>query len=108
MEKADNVFMMCADFGWADLGSWGALYDIAGKDGQKNANLKRSRIMLYESSGNIIAMDGAPEKLTVVQGLNDYIIAESNNVLLICRKDDEQRIKQFVTDAQLNFGEKFN
>ncbi|GAB6394778.1 MAG: mannose-1-phosphate guanylyltransferase [Bacteroidales bacterium] len=108
MEKADNVFMMCADFGWADLGSWGALYDIAGKDEQKNANLKHSRIMLYESRGNIIAMDGAPEKLTVIQGLDDYIIAESNNVLLICRKDDEQRIKQFVTDAQLNFGEKFN
>ncbi|MDR1981069.1 MAG: mannose-1-phosphate guanylyltransferase [Tannerellaceae bacterium] len=106
MEKADNVYMMCADFGWADLGTWGSLYDIAQKDGQNNAMLK-SNAMLYESSGNIIATDN-PDRLVVVQGLNDYIVAESGNALLICKKDDEQRIKQFVADAQLEFGKTYS
>jgi mannose-1-phosphate guanylyltransferase len=107
MEKADNVYMMCVDFGWADLGTWGSLYDIAGKDEQNNAKLKKSNVILYESSGNIIAMDD-PDRLVVIEGLDDYIVAESGNVLLICKKDDEQRIKQFVADVQLKFGQQFN
>jgi mannose-1-phosphate guanylyltransferase len=107
MEKADNVYMMCVDFGWADLGTWGSLYDIAGKDEQNNAKLKKSNVIQYESSGNIIAMDD-PGRLVVIEGLNDHIVAESGNVLLICKKDNEQRIKQFVADVQLKFGQKFN
>jgi mannose-1-phosphate guanylyltransferase len=107
MEKADNVYMMCVDFGWADLGTWGSLYDIAGKDEQNNAKLKNSNVILCESSGNIIAMDD-PDRLVVIEGLDDYIVAESGNVLLICKKNDEQRIKQFVADVQLKFGQKFN
>ncbi|MDR1258962.1 MAG: mannose-1-phosphate guanylyltransferase [Tannerellaceae bacterium] len=107
MEKADNVYMMCVDFGWADLGTWGSLHDIAGKDEQSNAKLKKSNVMLYESNGNIIAMDD-PDRLVVIEGLDDHIVAESGNVLLICKKDDEQRIKQFVADAQLKFGQTFN
>jgi mannose-1-phosphate guanylyltransferase len=107
MEKASNVYMLGVDFGWADLGTWGSLYDIAGKDEQNNAKLKNSNVTLYESSGNIIAMDD-PDRLVVIEGLNDYIVAESGNVLLICRKDDEQRIKQFVADVQLKFGQRFN
>jgi mannose-1-phosphate guanylyltransferase len=106
MEKADNVYVMCVDFGWADLGTWGSLYDIAGKDEQNNAKLKKSNVMLYESSGNIIAIDN-PDRLVVIEGLDDYIVAESDNVLLICKKNDEQRIKQFVADVQLNFGKEF-
>ncbi len=107
MEKAENVYMMCVDFGWADLGTWGSLYDIAGKDDQNNARLKTNNVLAYESSGNIIAMNDA-SRLVVIQGLNDYIVAESGNALLICRKDDEQRIKQFVADVQLKYGKEFN
>lgn len=107
MEKADNVFMLCVDFGWADLGTWGSLYDIAHKDESGNAVLKKNRTLLYESSENVIAVDD-PSRLVVVQGLNDYIVAESGNVLLICRKDDEQRIKQFVADAQMKYDKEFN
>jgi mannose-1-phosphate guanylyltransferase len=105
MEKADNVYMMCVDFGWADLGTWGSLYDLAQKDKQDNALLKKTQAMLYESQGNIIAMDN-PDRLVVIEGLDDYIVAESGNVLLICKKENEQRIKQFVADAQLRFGKK--
>ena len=107
MEKADNVYMLCADFGWADLGTWGSLFELAPKDEYNNAVLKNSNALLYESSGNVIAV-GNPKRLTVVQGLNDCIVAESGNVLLICKKDDEQRIKQFVADAQIKHGAEFN
>ena len=105
MEKADNVYMLCVDFGWADLGTWGSLFDRAPKDKHNNALLK-SNVLLYESSNNIVALDN-PKRLAVIQGIHDCIIAESGNVLLICQKDDEQRIKQFVADAQMKFGKEF-
>jgi Mannose-1-phosphate guanylyltransferase len=106
MEKADNVYMLGVDFGWADLGTWGSLYDIATKDNNANALLK-SRVMMYDSRENLIAL-GDKNKLAVIQGLNGYIVADSGNVLLICKKEDEDRIKQFVADAQLEFGKEFN
>jgi mannose-1-phosphate guanylyltransferase len=106
MEKADNVYMKCVDFGWADLGTWGSLYDIADKDENNNAVLK-SRALLYDSENNIVSL-GDKTRLVVIQGLNGYIVAENGNVLLICKKEDEQRIKQFMTDAQLKFGNEFS
>lgn len=105
MEKADNVYMLPAQFGWSDLGTWGALHELAEKDENNNTTLKKNALY-YESEGNIVAV---PEgKLCVIQGLKDYIVAESGNALLICRRSDEQSIKQFVMDANLNFGEEFN
>ncbi|MDD6209398.1 MAG: mannose-1-phosphate guanylyltransferase [Bacteroidales bacterium] len=105
MEKADNVYMLPAQFGWSDLGTWGALHELAVKDDNNNTTLKKNALY-YESEGNIVAV---PEgKLCVIQGLKDYIVAESGNALLICRRSDEQSIKQFVMDANLNFGEEFN
>ena len=62
---------------------------------------------MYESNGKIVALDN-PKRLTVIQGINDCIVAESGNVLLICKKEDEQRIKQFVADAQMKYGKEFN
>lgn len=106
MEKADNVYMLCVDFGWADLGTWGSIFDIAPRDEANNAVLK-TRAMLYESEDNIIAIEDR-NRLTVIQGLKDYIVAESGNVLLICRKTDEQRIKQYMADTQIRFGDEFN
>ena len=106
MEKADNVFMLSVDFGWADLGTWGSIYDIAQKDKNQNAVLK-TKALLYEAKNNIIALENEG-RLVVIQGLNDYIIAESGNVLMICKKEDEDRIKLYMADAQLNYGEKFN
>jgi len=107
MEKAHNVYMQCVDFGWADLGTWGSLFDIAPrKDANNNAVLK-SRALLYDSRNNIVALED-PSRLAVIQGLNDYIVAESGNVLLICKKEDEQRIKQFMADAQLKYDSEFS
>lgn len=107
MEKADNVYMMCVDFGWADLGTWGSLFDIANKDEQNNAKLKKNKIMLYDSHSNIIAVDN-PNRLVVIDGLNDCIVAESGNALMICRRGNEERIKQFVADTKIKYGNEFS
>ena len=107
MEKANNVYMQCVDFGWADLGTWGSLFEIATtKDRDNNAVLK-SRALLYECKNNIIAL-GDNKRLAIVQGLDDYIVAENGNVLLICKKEDEQRIKLFMTDARLSFDDEYS
>lgn len=105
MEKADNVYMMCVDFGWADLGTWGSIFDIAPRDEANNAVLK-TRVLIYESENNIISLENQ-NRLAVVQGLNDFIVAESGNVLLICKKEDEDRIKQYMADAQIKYGDEF-
>jgi mannose-1-phosphate guanylyltransferase len=104
MEKADNVYMLVADFGWSDLGTWGSLYDLSEKDEQQNVALKCHSLFI-ESSDNLIAL---PEsKLVVAQGLDGYIVVESDNVLLICKKSEEQRIKQFVADVNMAFGAEY-
>jgi mannose-1-phosphate guanylyltransferase len=105
MEKADNVYMLCVDFGWADLGTWGSLFDIANRDRDNNAVLK-SRALLYECKNNIIAL-GNSKRLAIVQGLEDYIVAENGNVLLICKKEDEQRIKLFIADSKLKYDDEY-
>jgi len=105
LEKADNVYVLCSDFGWTDLGTWGSLYDISPKDENSNVTLKCKSIF-YDSTNNIVALP--QDKLAVVQGLENYIIAESDNVLLICKKEEEQHIRQFVNDVSLKFDGKFN
>ena len=105
MEKAEKVFVLCSEFGWSDLGTWGSLYDLTGKDENKNVVLK-CESLLYESKNNIVALPKG--KLAVIQGLEDYIVVETDDVLLICKKEDEQRIRQFVNDATVKFDGKYS
>jgi len=102
MEKADNVHVICADFGWSDLGTWGSLYTHLDKDESGNAVIGKNAF-LYNSSN--CAVNIASGKLAVIQGLDDYIVVESDGILLICKKDEEQRIKDFVNDVKIKFGE---
>lgn len=104
MEKAQNVFVLPADFGWSDLGTWGSLYDHINKDSHQNS-VVGNNVMLYESSNCVVNMP--KNKLVVLQGLDDYIVVESDNILLVCKKQDEQQIRQFVNDVKLNKGDKF-
>lgn len=104
MEKASNVYVISADFGWSDLGTWGSLHEISEKDGQANASLIGDTLF-YESAENVVTVPKG--KLAVIQGLEGFVVAEADNVLLICKKEEEQRIRQFVTDAKLKFGEKY-
>ena len=104
LEKASNVYVLCADFGWSDLGTWGSLYDLSEKDKDKNVTLKCDALY-YESKNNMVAM--STDKLAVIHGLDGYIVAESDNVLLICKKEDEQNIRQYVNDVTVKFDENY-
>ena len=105
MEKAQNVYVIPSDFGWSDLGTWGSLYELSDKDENENVTL-HSDATYYDSHGNIVTLPKG--HLAVVQGLEDCIVAESNGVLLICKRDAEQQIRQFFMDAEVKFEGKFS
>lgn len=105
MEKATNVYVLCADFGWSDLGNWGSLYDLSEKDDKGNVTLKCDTAF-YDSEDNVVAIAG--DKLAVISDLSGYIVAESDNVLMICKRENEQAIRQYVNDAQVKFEGKYN
>lgn len=92
MEHAQNIYVFPADFGWSDLGTWGSLYELSGKDKEGNAIIGE-RVKMVECRDCIVHLSG--EHQIVLQGLEGYIIAEQNGVILICKKEEEQRIKEF-------------
>ena len=92
MEKADEIFVCPADFGWSDLGTWGSLLVQTKKDLYGNSCIGND-INVFETSNCMIHT--TQEKKVVIQGLDGYIIAENDNTLLICKLSEEQRIKQF-------------
>ena len=92
MEKAEEIFVCPADFGWSDLGTWGSLLTQSKRDLYGNA-LIGENISLFESRGCIVHT--TQEKKVVIQGLDGYIVAENDDTLLICKLSEEQRIKQF-------------
>jgi len=104
MEKAGNVYVRSSIIGWSDLGTWGSLYDHIRHDDKKNAVVGKN-VMLYDSKNCIVNVP--KDKLVVMQGLEDYIVVESDGILLICKKEDEQQIRTFVNDAKVLKGEKF-
>jgi len=104
MEKAENVYVLCSDFGWSDLGNWGSLYENSNKDAQGNV-VSGKNVMLYGSKNCIVNMPN--EKLVILQGLDGYIVVESEGTLLVCKKEDEQQIRQFVNDVRMNKGENY-
>ena len=104
MEKATNVYVMLADFGWSDLGTWGSLHELTDKDENGNA-VAKCEAMFYNAKNNMVAL---PEgELVVIEGLNDYLVARDNGVLLICKKDEEGKIRQYVKDAEEKYGNKY-
>ena len=105
MEKADNVSVLAADFGWSDLGTWGSLYELSDKSESGNVSLN-GQVEYYNSGNNIVSVSS--DKLVVLSGMNDFIVAESDNVLLICPKKDEQNIRQIVNDVQIKYTGKYN
>ncbi|MVN76830.1 NTP transferase domain-containing protein [Hymenobacter sp. HMF4947] len=104
MEKADNVYVLPADIGWSDLGTWDSLHQIGMQDAF--GNVVDGDVLLYEARECIIKTPH--ERLVVVQGLEGYIIAEHDNVLLICQRSEEQRVKEFVADVKAKKGVGYN
>jgi len=104
MESADNVYVLCADFGWSDVGTWGALYAQQPKNENGNV-VNGNSVFTYDTQNSIVQVPNG--KITVLQGLDGYIVVESDEVLLVCRKDDEQQIRQFVNDVRMQKGNKY-
>lgn len=96
MEKADNVYVWLSDFAWSDLGSWSSLHDINKKD--KDKNVVDANAMVYDTRNSIIK--GSKDKLIVVQGLEDYLVGEFDNVIIVCEKDKEDLFRRFVNDLK--------
>jgi mannose-1-phosphate guanylyltransferase len=104
LEKADNVYVRSSIIGWSDLGTWGSLYEHIKQDDHNNAVVGKN-VLMYDSKNCIVNVP--KDKLVVLQGLDDYIVVESNGILLICKKEDEQQIRTFVNDVKVAKGEKF-
>jgi mannose-1-phosphate guanylyltransferase len=96
MEKADNVHVVLSSFGWSDLGTWKSLYEVSEKD--PNQNVTDGNLLLYNTTNSIIKTP--QDKLVVINGLDGFIVAEYDGVLLICKKEDEQKVKDFVAEAK--------
>lgn len=104
MEKATNVFVLPVNFDWNDLGTWGSLYNKLGKDENQNATVG-GEIIFRDAKNNIVKTQKG--KRVVIQGLNDYIVVEKEDVILIFPKDKEQEIKQITEEVKVKFGDKF-
>lgn len=92
MEKAEEIFVCPADFGWSDLGTWGSLQANTPRDLYGNSCIGND-IKVFETANCMIHT--TQEKKVIIQGLDGYIVAENNDTLLICKLSEEQRIKQF-------------
>ena len=102
MEKAENVYVLVAEFGWSDLGTWGSLYEELDKDGNENT-VSGKHVFMYDSTGNIV--NAGDDHLVVIQGLKDCIVVQNGNIILVCRREDEQKIKQFVNEIKTEVGD---
>lgn len=102
MEKAENVYVLISDFGWSDLGTWGSLYEQLDKDERKNT-VTGKYVFMHDSSGNIVNVQD--DKLVVLHGLDDYIVVQNDNIILVCRLEEEQKIKQFVNEIKAELGD---
>lgn len=104
MEKADNVYVIPASFSWSDLGTWNSAWENMEKDYLENA-VAGENVMVIDATKCVVK---APDKkLVVLQGLDDFIVVDTNDVLLICKKEKEQEIKEFVAEVKRNKGDRF-
>ncbi len=104
MEKANNVYVLPSSFGWSDLGTWNSAYENMEKDYFSNA-VAGKNVMIIDATHNVVHADD--QKLVLLQGLDDFIIVDTKDVLLICKKDKEQEIKEYVAEVKRNKGDKF-
>jgi mannose-1-phosphate guanylyltransferase len=104
MEKADNVYVIPSSFGWSDLGTWNSAYDNLEKDYLGNA-VAGENVIVIDATKCMVSVPN--NKLVVLQGIDDAIIVDTPDVLLICRKEKEQSIKEYVAEVKRNKGDKY-
>jgi mannose-1-phosphate guanylyltransferase len=104
LEKANNVYVIPSAFGWSDLGTWGSAYENLEKDNLENA-VAGDNVILFDSTKNMIHSHN--DKLILLQGLDDFIVVDTEDVLLVCKKEQEQHIKEYVAEIKRNKGDKY-
>ena len=104
MEKADNVYVIPSSFGWSDLGTWNSAYENLEKDDLENALASDNAVMIDASRCMVHAPN---DKLIVLQGLDNFIVVDTKDVLLICQRDKEQDIKEYVAEVKRNKGDRY-
>lgn len=104
MEKAENVYVIPAQFGWSDLGTWNSAYLNLDKDENGNA-ITSDNIICFDTTNSMIS--ATEKKLLVLQGLEDFIVVDTKDVLLICKKEKEQKVKEFLAEVKKKKGEKY-
>lgn len=104
MEKADNVYVIPSSFGWSDLGTWNSAYENLEKDYLGNA-VAGDNVMVMDATKCVVHTPH--NKLVLLQGLDDFIVVDTDDVLLICKKEKEQEIKDYVAEVKRNKGDKF-
>jgi len=104
MEKANNVYVIPASFGWSDLGTWNSAYENLEKDYHQNA-IAGKNVLVIDAAKCIV--HSGKKKLLVLQGLEDFIVVDTPDVLLVCKQDKEQEIKDYVAEVKRNKGDKF-
>ncbi|TVR79201.1 MAG: mannose-1-phosphate guanylyltransferase [Chitinophagaceae bacterium] len=104
LEKSKSVYVMPSSFGWTDLGTWGSLYDHYEKDYLGNA-VSGKNVIIYDAA-NCMVMN-SQDKLMVLQGLNDYCVIDTADVLIILKKDEESTLKKIMADIKMKKGERF-
>ncbi len=97
LEKADNVYVKPGDLDWTDLGTWKSVYETMDKD--ENENIIKGRVLCYDTNKSLIISDD-PDKLIVVQGLENHILVDKDDTLLLCKKEEEQKVKEFLEDTK--------
>jgi mannose-1-phosphate guanylyltransferase len=104
MEKADNVYVIPASFGWSDLGTWNSAWENSDKDYLENA-CTGNKVMVVDSTRCIVHTQN--DKLVILQGLDEFIVVDTKDVLLICQRDKEQEIKDYVAEVKRNIGDEY-
>ncbi len=104
MEKADNVYVIPAEFGWSDLGTWNSAWENMEKDYLENA-VAGKNVMVIDSTKCMV--HASEKKLVILQGLDNFIVVDTKDALLICEKEKEQEIKDYVAEVKRKKGEKF-
>ncbi len=96
LEKADNVYVCLGEYSWSDLGSWSSIHEISKKD--EHENVIDANALTYDTHNSIIK--GSPDKLIVVDGLDGYLVAEFDNVFIVCKKDNESTFRKYVSEVK--------
>lgn len=104
MEKAENVYIIPSSFGWSDLGTWNSAHENMEKDYFGNA-VAGNQVMVIDATRNMVHVPD--NKLVLLQGMDNYIIVDTKDVLMICKKDKEQEIKEYVAEVKRNKGDKY-